>query len=103
VCHNLLSDLAGLRRAPPPPPPSRTNWTRLVPPSVLTGRVASLLPYRGLGALEQLLARGNRLHRVGDGLEVRAAVLRRTAALHSGSPVLCETVQSAFLILSYLI
>jgi acetyl esterase/lipase len=28
-----------------PPPPSRTNWTRLVPPPVLTGRVASLLPY----------------------------------------------------------
>ena len=26
---------------PPPPPPSRTNWTRLVPPPVLTG----LLPY----------------------------------------------------------
>jgi hypothetical protein len=24
---------------PPLPPPSRTNWTRLVPPSVLTGRV----------------------------------------------------------------
>ena len=31
------------RRAhpPPPPPPSRTNWTRLVPPSVLTGHVSS--------------------------------------------------------------
>ena len=29
----------------PPPPPSRTNWTRLVPPSVLTGHVSSLLPY----------------------------------------------------------
>jgi hypothetical protein len=28
-----------------PPPPSRTNWTRLVPPSVLTGHVSSLLPY----------------------------------------------------------
>jgi len=29
--------------APPPlPPPSRTNWTRLVPPSVLTGHVSSL-------------------------------------------------------------
>jgi hypothetical protein len=24
-----------------PPPPSRTNWTRLVPPPVLTGRVSS--------------------------------------------------------------
>jgi len=28
-----------------PPPPSRTNWTRLVPPPVLTGRVSFLLPY----------------------------------------------------------
>jgi hypothetical protein len=26
-------------------PPSRTNWTRLVPPSVLTGHVSSLLRY----------------------------------------------------------
>jgi hypothetical protein len=25
---------------PPPPPPSRTDWTRLVPHSVLTGRVS---------------------------------------------------------------
>jgi len=30
---------------PPPPPPSRTNWTRLVPPSVLIGHVSSLTPY----------------------------------------------------------
>jgi hypothetical protein len=29
----------------PPLPPSRANWTRLVPPSVLTGHVSSLLPY----------------------------------------------------------
>jgi hypothetical protein len=28
------------------PPPSRTDWTRLVPPPVLTGHVSSLLPYR---------------------------------------------------------
>ena len=28
-----------------PRSPSRTNWTRLVPPSVLTGHVSSLLPY----------------------------------------------------------
>ena len=27
----------------PLPPPSRTNWTRLVPPCVLTGHVSSLL------------------------------------------------------------
>jgi hypothetical protein len=27
---------------PPPPPPSRTKWTRLVHPSVLTGHVSSL-------------------------------------------------------------
>jgi Leucine-rich repeat (LRR) protein len=24
---------------PPPPPPSRTKWTRLVPPSILTGHL----------------------------------------------------------------
>ena len=30
---------------PSPPPPSRTDWTRLVPPPVLTGHVSSLLPY----------------------------------------------------------
>ena len=32
---------------PPPPPfsPSRTDWTRLIPPPVLTGHVSSLLPY----------------------------------------------------------
>jgi len=39
-------------RRPPrlPPPPSRTDWTRLVPPPVLTGRVSSLLPYGALHA-----------------------------------------------------
>jgi hypothetical protein len=31
--------------APPPPPSSRTNRTRLAPPSVLSGHVSSLLPY----------------------------------------------------------
>jgi len=30
---------------PAPPLPSRTNWTRLVPPSLVTGHVSSLLPY----------------------------------------------------------
>jgi len=30
----------------PPPPSSRTDWTRLVPPPVLTGHVSSLLPCR---------------------------------------------------------
>jgi len=30
---------------PPPLPPSRTDWTRLVPPPILTGQVSSLLPY----------------------------------------------------------
>jgi len=29
-------------RPPPPPPPFRTDWTRLVPPPVLTGQVSSL-------------------------------------------------------------
>ena len=33
----------GLAGPPPLPPLSRTNWTRLVPPSVLTGHVSSLL------------------------------------------------------------
>jgi hypothetical protein len=32
-------------QARPPPPPSRTDWTRLVPPPVLNGHAASLLPY----------------------------------------------------------
>jgi ubiquinone/menaquinone biosynthesis methyltransferase len=32
-------------KAPPPPPPCRTNWTRLVPPPVLSGHVSSLPPY----------------------------------------------------------
>ena len=32
-----------VRRALPPPSASRTNWTRLVPPPVLTGHVSSLL------------------------------------------------------------
>jgi len=31
--------------APPPPPPSRTNWTRLVPPLVLSGHDSSLPSY----------------------------------------------------------
>jgi hypothetical protein len=36
---------------PPLPTPSRTNWTRLVPPSVLTGHVSSLpVPRRNLHA-----------------------------------------------------
>ena len=34
-----------LSRDEAPPPPSRTNWTHLVPPPVLTGHVSSLLPY----------------------------------------------------------
>ena len=34
----------GSARKAPPPPPSRTDWTRLVPPPVLTGHVSSLLP-----------------------------------------------------------
>ena len=35
----VLADEAE-RRVASPPPPSRTNWTRLVPPSVLTGHVS---------------------------------------------------------------
>jgi len=34
-------------RVGPPPPPSRTKWTRLVHPSVLTGHVSSLSPRCG--------------------------------------------------------
>jgi hypothetical protein len=45
---------------PPPPPPSRTDWTRLVPPPVLTGYVSSLLPYSGAGCRVGLAARGRR-------------------------------------------
>ena len=38
-----------LINAPPPPPaPSRTNWTRLVPPSVLTGHVSGVQPHQCL-------------------------------------------------------
>ena len=46
----LSARRAGCRRSGtastrvPPPPPSRTNWTRLVPPSELTGHVSWLLP-----------------------------------------------------------
>ena len=32
--------MCAARAAPPPPPPSRTKWTRLVHPSVLTGHGA---------------------------------------------------------------
>jgi len=40
------------RAGPNPPPlsPSRTDWTRLVPPPVLTGHVSSLLPPKRLVA-----------------------------------------------------
>jgi len=34
--------LPGAAPPPPLPPPSRTDWTRLVPPSVLTGHVNRL-------------------------------------------------------------
>ena len=41
-------------RGATPPPPSRTKWTRLVHPSVLTGHVSSLSPIKAL-LLEILL------------------------------------------------
>jgi len=44
----------------PPPPPSRTNWTRLVPPSVLTGHVSPRYPgerARAAGERELLVHR----------------------------------------------
>ena len=40
-----LTAQRAVRPPPPPSPPSRTDWTRLVPPHVLTGHVSSLLPY----------------------------------------------------------
>jgi archaellum component FlaC len=43
-------DAHGHVQGAPPPPPSRTNWTRLVPPSVLTGHVQ--------GARQQRRGRG---------------------------------------------
>jgi hypothetical protein len=46
------------RRAPPPP--SRTNWTRLVPPSVLTGRTRAA---RDSKCVERRAPRGERRHR----------------------------------------
>ena len=48
-CNDVLSACLGRSRsfstprslcAPPPPPPCRTNWTRLVPPPVLSGHAA---------------------------------------------------------------
>jgi len=35
----------GVTHLLPPPPLPRTNWTRLVPPLVLSGHAASLTPY----------------------------------------------------------
>jgi hypothetical protein len=41
----LAALLEAAARPPPPSPPSRTKWTRLVHPSVLTGHVSSIPPY----------------------------------------------------------
>ena len=41
---------------PPPPLPSRTKWTRLVHPSVLTGHVSSIPPYARRAARWRRLA-----------------------------------------------
>jgi len=46
------------RGARPPPPPSRTEWTRLVPPPVLTGHVSSLPGTAPGGALARCVGRG---------------------------------------------
>ena len=48
--------------APKPSLPSRTNWTRLVPPPVLTGHASSLPPCAGVPA-QQLACRGAALPR----------------------------------------
>jgi hypothetical protein len=51
---------AGYQLLPPPPPPSRTNWTRLVPPSVLTGHVLKALEARSSRQPRRLRARARR-------------------------------------------
>jgi len=68
----------------PPPPPSRTDWTRLVPPPVLTGHVSSQAqPGEALGAQRRRLRRqhvcvGRPYQRVaGRVLRLRLARLRR--------------------------
>ena len=38
--HAATAPTASRHLSPPPRPPSRTNWTRLVPPSVVTGHVS---------------------------------------------------------------
>ena len=57
-------------RPPPLPPPSRTNWTRLVPPSVLIGHVSTRLGSRSDHPAETLL------HRAGAGRYLRLLHLR---------------------------
>jgi len=67
-CDQLPLSFLSLSSSPPPPPPSRTDWTRLVPPPVLTGHVSSLLPYlsiylsiyRYLATIEAGTGRGRR-------------------------------------------
>ena len=62
ACVRLLGQCMKLcmTLCPPPPPPSRTDWTRLVPPSVLTGHVSFLLagPPGGHLAREALATQG---------------------------------------------
>ena len=50
----------GWGRKPPPLPPSRTNWTRLVPPSVLIGHVSS-------SGLQSSTSAGGEAARANDG------------------------------------
>ena len=71
------------RGQPPPPPPPGTNWTRLVPPSVLTGHVSGArgagrdrgraCAARGGAAARRALLRGGRAPRVGRAPEQRPA------------------------------
>jgi hypothetical protein len=44
----------------PPPPPSRTNWTRLLHPSVLIGHVSSTYPFVSSTTLPRLVREGAR-------------------------------------------
>ena len=68
---------------PPLPPPSRTNWTSLIPPSVLTGHAAALSSAAPRSVPPPLLSAGLRQAKVAlPLLEIPA----RYAAVCGGEP-----------------
>jgi hypothetical protein len=76
----------------PPPPPSRTKWTRLVHPSVLTGHVSSLadgVPAHGWSARTSLGGGHARLERGLSGRALPLEVLCRQLRAHV-APYLVE-------------